>query len=300
MTQSMKEFVSRRHASERVKSDSGLDLPRITIVTPSYNQSKYLERTILSVINQNYPLLEYFVYDGESTDGSVEIIRKYQDELAHWESVPDNGQSDAIRKGFLRARREVMGWINSDDVYSPDALMTVGKYFKKYPDVDVIYGDTYIIDADDAMKRSVLSVPFSKWGFMTDAFSLHQPSIFWRADLYRRSRGINEELQLAMDRDLWFQFYQQGACFMHIRKVLSCYRVHSETKTSRSRRESLRIRNKIRRDVIGIDSDSIYYRIMKRVMRYHTLLWHIRLGNIRYLMRDAGRRYDRDVTDAEC
>src|SRR3954447_20687666 len=111
-------------------------LPKISIVTPSYNQRQFIEQTILSVINQNYPALEYIIVDGGSTDGTVDVIRKYKDRLAGWTSEPDKGQYDAINKGFARATGEIMGWINSDDQYLPWTLATVARIFSQFPEVE--------------------------------------------------------------------------------------------------------------------------------------------------------------------
>src|ERR1039458_3148368 len=115
-----------------------LNLPRITIVTPSYNQSQFLEDTIRSVLTQNYPNVEYFVIDGGSTDGSVEIIKKYERWLTHWESVPDKGQADAILKGFARSTGDIVGWLNSDDLYLPGCLESVGTYYAEHPKTECV------------------------------------------------------------------------------------------------------------------------------------------------------------------
>jgi glycosyltransferase involved in cell wall biosynthesis len=121
-------------------------LPRITIVTPSFNQAAFIEETILSVLSQEYPSLEYIVMDGGSTDGSVEFIRKYEGKLAYWQSGKDKGQSDAISNGFARATGEILGWLNSDDTLAQGTLRRVGEFFAAHPDVDITYGNMYLID----------------------------------------------------------------------------------------------------------------------------------------------------------
>src|SRR3990172_2381086 len=110
------------------------EYPKITVVTPSYNQVSFLERTILSVLNQNYPNLEYIIIDGGSTDGSVEIIKKYESKLAYWVSEPDRGQSHAINKGWMRSSGEIMAYLNSDDTYRDGALFCIAKYFTEHPE----------------------------------------------------------------------------------------------------------------------------------------------------------------------
>ncbi|NVO00781.1 MAG: glycosyltransferase, partial [Geobacteraceae bacterium] len=122
--------------------------PKITIVTPSYNQGRFLEKTILSVLDQGYPNLEYIVIDGGSTDESVEIIKKYADRLTYWVSEPDRGQSHAINKGFERATGEIFGWLNSDDWYHPGALQAVAEAFAANPDVGAVVGAGEMVDEE--------------------------------------------------------------------------------------------------------------------------------------------------------
>jgi glycosyltransferase involved in cell wall biosynthesis len=121
---------------------------RISIVTPSYNQGQFLEETIKSVLSQNYPNLEYIIIDGSSTDNSADIIKKYEKHLAYWVSEKDNGQADAINKGFARATGEIFGWINSDDLYLPDTLHRVGEYWRTYPGCQFLTGDGEIFNAE--------------------------------------------------------------------------------------------------------------------------------------------------------
>lgn len=139
----IKEFLSGLTLDEVVILNKGSSWPRISIVTPSYNQAEFLERTIFSVLNQNYPKLEYIIIDGGSTDGSVEIIKKYDKYLTFWVSEKDNGQADAIRKGFARATGEILAWINSDDTYLPGTFLKVAKAFIKNPKVDLIFGNIF-------------------------------------------------------------------------------------------------------------------------------------------------------------
>src|ERR1035437_4288596 len=125
--------------------------PKISVITPSFNQGKYLESTIKSVLEQDYPNLEYIVIDGGSEDNSVEIIKKYEKHLAYWESVKDKGQSHAINKGFAIATGEILAWLNSDDTYEQNAIYNIAEWFRKYPELDFIYGDVNIIDEKGAV-----------------------------------------------------------------------------------------------------------------------------------------------------
>ena len=122
-------------------------LPRITVVTPSYNQGRFVRETLESVLGQEYPALEYIVMDGGSTDESPSIIEGYSKRLAHWQSAKDRGQADAIKSGFSRATGEVLGWLNSDDTLAPGTLVAVGASFAAHPEVDLVYGDIALVDA---------------------------------------------------------------------------------------------------------------------------------------------------------
>ncbi len=267
------------------------DYPRITVVTPSYNQGVFLERTILSVLNQNYPNLEYIIMDGGSSDHSVEIIKKYEPYLNYWQSEPDKGQTDAIEKGFSRATGDILAWLNSDDTYTQGSLLSVAELFKRHTATDLIYGDTFIINAEDEVVREMRSVPFSRWGFLTDSFSLHQASMFWRRSLYNKVRGLNSELYLEMDRDLWFQFYASGGKFRHLRRPLSCYRAHEETKTFQDGHQFMPIRNRLRKEILNVDATTAKFKFMKKLMRFRTLGYHCLIGNLPYLASDAHRSF---------
>lgn len=120
--------------------------PLVSIVTPSYNQARYLETTLRSVLDQNYPAIEYLVADGGSTDGSVEVLQRYTDRLAWWVSEPDRGQTDALNKGFARARGEILAWLNSDDTYEPGAIAAAVAYLTAHPEIGMVYADTHFID----------------------------------------------------------------------------------------------------------------------------------------------------------
>src|SRR4030067_2556851 len=122
--------------------------PLVSIVTPSYNQAEFLEKTILSVINQDYPRLEYFVMDGGSTDGSLEIIKRFEHRITNWISEPDRGQSDAINKGWSMASGDIFAWLNSDDMYAPGAVQAAVQAFRENPEAGMVYGDAILVDRD--------------------------------------------------------------------------------------------------------------------------------------------------------
>lgn len=205
--------------------------PIITIVTPSFNQKEYVEETIRSVLLQSYPRLEYIIVDGGSTDGSIEIIEKYSSWLHSWNTGQDAGQSDAINQGFDRGSGEILGWLNSDDTYSPGTLLDVARVFNENPLVDVVYGNANLIDKNSVVIRELHDVPFNKWAYVFGGMNLHQASVFWRRDLFYRVGKLKTDLQYAMDYELFMRFIDAGARFYHINKCLANFRLHTGGKT---------------------------------------------------------------------
>ena len=177
-SQEIKEFVSKPLFDEKVLLNKDPSWPKISIVTPSYNQAQFLERTILSVLNQNYPNLEYIIIDGGSTDGSVEIIKKYEKYLAYWISEKDKGQAHAINKGFEKATGELVGWQNSDDIYLPNAFYKVVEIFREKPDYDVYFGNIYFIDESDSIIRDLRFVKFSSFSLIYEGTVLANQATF--------------------------------------------------------------------------------------------------------------------------
>ena len=232
-------------------------LPSIDIVTPSYNQEKFLESTILSVLNQGYPKLRYRVQDGGSTDGSAAIISRYADRLAGWASEKDRGQADAVCRGFQLLGGEptdIMAWLNSDDLLAPRSLRFVAEYFMRHPQVDVVYGHRIIIDDHD---REI-----GRWIMPRhDPQSLEwidyvpQETLFWRRSIYEAVGGLDSTFQFALDWDLLARFQQAKARVVRLPYFLGCFRLHSEQKTSQhihtqGFEEMTRIRTRIHGPVI--------------------------------------------------
>jgi glycosyltransferase involved in cell wall biosynthesis len=211
----------------------------ISIVTCSFQQGKFLEATIRSVLGQSYPNLEYLIVDGGSRDESVEIIQRYADQLAYWVCEPDEGQTHALIKGFNRSHGEIMGWLCSDDLLLPGALQTVAEFFSAHPEVDAAYGDSLWIDDNSNYIRCKREMPFYRFVFFYDHNYVPQPSMFWRRRLYDAVGGLNKHFNFAMDTDLWERFSARGK-IAYIPKYLSCMRFYSEQKTMKLHSESLR------------------------------------------------------------
>ena len=205
--------------------------PKISIVTPSFNQAAFLDDTIRSVFAQGYPSLEYIVMDGGSTDGSVEIIRRWEDNLSFWQSRSDEGQSDALRRGFSRTSGDILGWLNSDDTLEPGVLNLVGEYFSSHPDVDIVYGNVNLVAADGHRLYTAYPVLDLRILIYENRF-VPQQAMFWRKELYERVGGINPELRFAMDYELAVKFLLAGARVAKIPRVLASYRFHRDAKSS--------------------------------------------------------------------
>lgn len=207
-------------------------LPGFSIVTPSFNQGGFIERTIHSIGNQNYPKIEYIVQDGGSSDDTILVLEKNKTHLTKWESRVDGGQSQAINLGFQGTSGEIMGWINSDDILLPDALTCIADYFVRHPEVDVVYGNRLLIDENDfEIGRWVLPGHCSE--VLSWADYVPQETLFWRREIWEKSGGkIDESFRFAMDWDLLLRFRKVGARFGHIPRFLGAFRIHAHQKTS--------------------------------------------------------------------
>lgn len=219
-------------------SGQPLRLPSISIVTPSFNQAQYLEATLLSVLGQGYEGLEYVVVDGDSSDGSREIIRRHESEIAWWVSEPDTGFADAINKGFSHTSGEIMGWINSSDLYLPWTLTVVAEVFASYPSVDWITGAPCQAGSDGVL-RSTGSSNVNRYDFLSDdSVYIQQESTFWRRRLWDAVGGLDASLRYAADFDLWTRFFPHAELHS-VSCALAAFRVHGE-RLGRSGPESYR------------------------------------------------------------
>lgn len=211
------------------------DAPRLTIVTPSFNQAAFLERTIDSVLSQGYPNLEYFVVDGGSTDGSVDVIRRYEKHLAWWVSERDRGQVDALNKGLARATGEWVGWQNSDDVYLPGAFARFLESARAHPRAGVVAGCLLLIDENDAPIREVRYVRPTARALLAEGMVIANQSAWWRRELHDRVGLPDERYRCSFDFD-WFVRLLRHARAEYVDEPLGALRLHGATKTSQQGR----------------------------------------------------------------
>lgn len=207
--------------------------PRITIITPSYNQGQFLEATIKSVLDQNYPNLEFIIMDGGSTDNSKAIIEKYQDCLDHWESRKDEGQTHAINKGLARATGDLINWLNSDDLLMPGALELLATAHKARPDAEIFYGDYQAVDGAGSLIYSRRAAPYHPDALVWGRQLSSQPAVFFTKKLLKRLGPLDESLTFCMDTEFWIRAAQSRTTFIQIKSFLGITRVHGEAKTTR-------------------------------------------------------------------
>jgi glycosyltransferase involved in cell wall biosynthesis len=226
-----KKFLSRL---DEVDCDSPKEeRAKISIVMPSFNQVQFIERSILSVLNQGHPNIELIIIDGCSSDGTVEIIKRYEDRIAYWVSEKDLGQSDALNKGFALASGDIYGWLNSDDLYMPGAFQSAVDAFQVNQEKMVVYGDWLCIDRDDKLVDLNYAFDFSLGHFMYEGFQFNAQSMFWRSNVHKMFSGFDVNLYNTMDYQMILEFgINVGEKkFLRIPKVLGAFRRYDGQKT---------------------------------------------------------------------
>ncbi|HEY5571887.1 MAG TPA: glycosyltransferase family 2 protein [Anaerolineales bacterium] len=245
------------------------DIPLVTIVTPSLNQGAFLEAAIRSVLEQDYGNLEYLIIDGASTDNSLEILRKYAHRLAYWESEPDRGQAHAINKGLKRAKGQILGWLNSDDVLLPDTVSRAVEILRKDPELDVVYGRLERIDSNGKAVPTPLlpkdRVEFDPSNAIGECV-VNQPGSFWRRSIMEQVGYLDEQLTYAFDYEYWVRILLGGGKFKRLPHPVAKFRLSPGSKTvgqtGRAAREHLKVIDQILAEPgldekLGISPDSI-------------------------------------------
>jgi len=202
---------------------------KFTIVTPSYNQGQFIERTILSVLNQKEIDLEYLIFDGASTDNTVSILEKYSDKL-DWVSEKDNGQAHAVNKGIQIASGDIIGWLNSDDIYYPDTLKKVKEAFDLNPNIDILYGQANHIDINCHL---IEQYPTQSWDYnqLKNICFICQPAVFFRKSVFKEHGLLNEDLNFCMDYEYWLRLAKKNITFLYVQNILAGSRLYATNKT---------------------------------------------------------------------
>lgn len=241
---------------------NGSPWPKISIVTPSLNQGKFIEETIRSVLLQGYPDLEYIIIDGGSTDETVEIIRKYEKWLAYWVSESDSGQSSAINKGFDRSKGEIVAWINSDDMYLAGCFEKVAEFFSKNVQFHMVYGACCLIDEKSGfLGKPDLPIHFDLKRLIEHEDYIPQPSVFFRKRVLKEVGGVIETLQYSMDYEFWIRIGRRYPV-KKIDSLLSCFRIQPQQKTFETHADQYRENLLIRARYGGIKEKCLYVRCL--------------------------------------
>jgi len=205
--------------------------PLVSIVTPSFNQGRFLEKTMRSVLEQDYLRIEYIVIDGASTDNSVSIIERYAKKLAYWVSEPDRGQTDALNKGFAKAHGEILAWVNSDDVLYPGAVTAAVAYLKGHPDIGMVYGDLDFIDENDKVIGRFNAAQTDLQRLRKGYVHIPQPAAFFRAEYWHKVGPLDPSFFFAMDYDLWVRLAGVTRLKYLPGNPWAQFRLHSDAKT---------------------------------------------------------------------
>jgi glycosyltransferase involved in cell wall biosynthesis len=254
-------------------------LPLVSIVTPSYNQVGYLEQTLQSVLSQQYPHIEYIVIDGGSTDGSIEIIDRYANQLAYWVSEPDEGQTDAINKGFKYAHGDILAWLNSDDLYRPGAVAEAVEFFRDHPEAGMVYGDAdYINDSGEVIGQFPAAQTDYK-RLRRGYVHIPQQASFFRARLWQMVGPLDPSFYFALDYDLWVRIAAL-APIRYTPRTWAAFRLHRDAKSlaeaDRCWPEMIRVHERLGGGRLSvIYAKYLLRRLLEPVMplRLHTRLW---------------------------
>jgi len=264
----------------------GSPWPRVSIVTPSYNQGEFIEETIRSVLLQGYPNLEYIIMDGGSTDGTVEIIRGYESHLAYWVSEPDEGQTQAINKGFRMCTGDLVAWQNSDDYYLPGAFEKIADAYEAR-EADVYFGHKYNVNRDGHIVRPMCYTPYSLTANVYEGSVIANQSAFWRRELFDRLGYLDQSLHYAMDYEFFLRLGLNGCRFSLVNDFLGCYRAHEGSK-------SVHLHDNWPAEHARIDEKHHIKRPAKRINKGLSLLrrtcHYLRQGNFHYACQGLKRR----------
>lgn len=252
-----------------MKRVDGKGEPLVSIITPSYNQGRFIKQTIDSVLSQDYPAIEYIVVDGGSNDETLDILKSYGRDLK-WISEKDSGQSDAIGKGFEMSNGDILAWLNSDDTYLDGAVSKSVEYLVRHPEIGLLYGKSYYVD-----EQGVKIGEYPTGDFDMDRLAyfnfISQPSVFFRKEVYIKAGKIDKELSYSMDYDLWVRMAKRCA-IKYLPDYLSCYRLHGESKTI-----SLKHSAENSREALKVPLEHYRWAPLSRVYAYRYYIWKSRM-----------------------
>ncbi len=258
------------------------NIPKISIVIPSHNQAKFIEKSILSILNQNYPNTELIIIDGESNDGTIDKIKKYEDKIKFWTSEKDQGQSDALNKGFARCTGDIYGWLNSDDVYLPDTFKIISSIFSKNKDKKIIFGDWLNIDIKDDIIDYNHAFDFNLNHFKYEGFHLNAQSMFWRRSVHENFSGFQIDLYNTMDYQMILEFgINEGAkSFVRVSLPFGAFRRYKEQKTAKMTVEIFNEHKLISNRYNFLDKYQLIGKLKRFYFRFRRAFWYFKRGNL--------------------
>ena len=263
--------------------------PKISVVMPSFNHEKYIERSILSVINQGYPNLEFIIIDGKSTDTTCLIIEKYKKYISFFISKEDKGQSDALNYGFSKSTGDIFAWLNSDDVYLPGALFSAAKAFQNNKNARIVYGDWWSIDSLDNVLNLNYAFDFSVNHFIYEGFHLNSQAMFWRKSVHKNFGEFDIYLHKTMDYDMILRFgMNEGSSKFHrLPVVLACFRRHTEQKSQDENDPTILEEHKktAKKHNIYNMKYGIFKPIYRLFYRFRRAWWYMKRGGLDFTLK---------------
>lgn len=267
--------------------------PKISVVIPSFNQVAFIRKTLLSILNENYPNLELIVIDGGSTDGTLGVLEEYKSEISYLYSGRDAGQSDALNHGFSKATGEIFSWMNSDDVYLAGTLDFVVEAFRETPEAMVIFGDWWSIDGADQVIDRHYAFDFNLGHFIYEGFHLNSQAMFWRRDAHRRFGEFDVNLHRTMDYDLILRLALnegQGK-FIRVQRALACFRRHPDQKTTGAGSDIVASEHRLIAEKNGLAHKYTFVgRVLRLAYRLRRAWWYLKRGGVDFTWKQIARK----------
>lgn len=290
----IKDFLSKDMPSGNCKENrSALHQPKVSIVMPSYNQARFIESSIRSVLNQDYNNIQLIIIDGGSTDGTIDVIKQYSSLIDYWVSEQDKGQSDALNNGFSVADGEIYGWLNSDDLYMPGAIAKAVAALSSNPEKKIVFGDWLSVDEHDRIIEYNYAFDFNVRHFIYEGFHLNAQASFWRRAVHKKWNGFRLDLYNTMDYQMLLEFglNQGNSAFLRIPVALGCFRRYPGQKTGSGDLRRITKEHSLMADIYGYKDKFSLMGKMKRVWyRGRRVLWLFRRGGISVIAKKVSRK----------